>query len=57
MDERLTSREASHLLGYDGHTSPRRHSKAGKKVKKHQQQGDDIDQVAAQLILESWLHI
>ncbi len=34
MDERLTSREASHLLGYEGHTSPRRHSKPGKKVKK-----------------------
>ena len=56
MDERLSSREASHLLGYDGHTSPRRHSKAGKKVKKHKQQGHDIDQVAAQLILQSWLN-
>ena len=55
MDERLTSREASHILGYDGHTSPRRHSKAGKKVKKHKQQGHDIDQLAAQLILQSWL--
>jgi len=56
MDERLTSREASHLLGYDGHTSPRRHNKAGKKVKKHKQQGHDIDRVAAQLILQSWLN-
>lgn len=55
MDERLTSREASHILGYDGHTSPRRHSKAGKKVKKNRQQGYDIDQLAAQLILQSWL--
>ncbi|MCU7939295.1 MAG: Holliday junction resolvase RuvX [gamma proteobacterium symbiont of Bathyaustriella thionipta] len=56
MDERLTSREASHLLGYDGHTSPRRHSKPGKKVKKNKQQGHDIDQLAAQLILQSWLN-
>lgn len=56
MDERLTSREASNLLGYDGITSPRRHSKPGKKVKKHKQQGHDIDRVAAQLILQSWLN-
>ncbi|WP_198263649.1 Holliday junction resolvase RuvX [sulfur-oxidizing endosymbiont of Gigantopelta aegis] len=56
MDERLTSREASYLLGYDGLTSPRRHSKPGKKVKKKKQQGHDIDQVAAQLILQSWLN-
>ncbi len=56
MDERLTSREASHLLGYDGITSPRRHSKAGKRVKKKKQQGHDIDQVAARLILQSWLN-
>lgn len=56
MDERLTSREASHLLGYDGITSPRRYNKPGKKVKKHKQQGHDIDQVAAQLILQSWLN-
>lgn len=56
MDERLSSREASHLLGYDGHTSPRRYSKTGKKVKKNKQQGHDIDQVAAQLILQSWLN-
>ncbi len=56
MDERLTSREASHLLGYEGHTSPRRQSKPGKKVKKKKQQGHDIDQLAAQLILQSWLN-
>jgi len=56
MDERLTSREASHLLGYDGSTSPRRYSKPGKKIKKRQQQGHDIDQLAAQLILQSWLN-
>ena len=56
MDERLTSREASHILGYDGHTSPQRHSKAGKKVKKNKQQGHDIDRVAAELILQSWLN-
>jgi len=56
MDERLTSREASHLLGYEGHTSPRRHSKPGKKVKKKKQHGHDIDQLAAQLILQSWLN-
>ncbi len=56
MDERLTSREASHLLGYEGITSPRRHSKPGKKVKKNKRQGHDIDQVAAQLILQSWLN-
>ncbi len=55
MDERLTSREASEILGYDGITSPRRKSRPGRKVKKHQQQGHDIDQVAAQLILQSWL--
>ena len=56
MDERLTSREASHMLGYDGLTSPRRQSKPGKKVKKKKQQGHDIDQLAAQLILQSWLN-
>ena len=56
MDERLTSREASQLLGYDGHTSPRRHSKKGKKVKKNKQLGHDIDQLAAELILQSWLN-
>ncbi len=56
MDERLTSREASHLLGYEGITSPRRHNKPGKKVKKKKQQGHDIDQLAAQLILQSWLN-
>lgn len=56
MDERLTSREASHLLGYDGITSPRRQNKPGKKVKKNKQQGHDIDQMAAQLILQSWLN-
>ncbi len=56
MDERLTSREASHILGYDGHTSPRRYSKVGKKVKKNKQQGHDIDRVAAELILQSWLN-
>ena len=56
MDERLTSREASEMLGYDGITSPRRKSRPGKKVKKHQQQGHDIDQVAAQLILQGWLN-
>lgn len=55
VDERLTSREASQILGYDGHTSPRRYSKAGKKVKKNKQQGHDIDRVAAELILQSWL--
>ncbi len=56
MDERLSSREASHLLGYEGLTSPRRKSKPGKKVKKKKQYGHDIDQLAAQLILQSWLH-
>jgi putative Holliday junction resolvase len=56
MDERLTSREASHLLGYEGITSPRRQSKPGRKVKKTKRQGHDIDQVAAQLILQSWLN-
>ncbi len=56
MDERLTSREASHLLGYEGITSPRRHSRPGKKVKKKKRQGHDIDQLAAQLILQSWLN-
>jgi len=56
MDERLTSREASSLLGYEGITSPRRQSKPGKKVKKHKQYGHDIDQLAAQLILQSWLN-
>ena len=55
MDERLSSREASHILGYDGITSPRRNSKAGKKVKKNARKGNDIDSVAAQLILQSWL--
>lgn len=56
MDERLTSREASHMLGYDGLTSPRRQSKPGKKVKKNKQHGHDIDQLAARLILQSWLN-
>ncbi len=56
MDERLTSREASHLLGYEGITSPQRYSKPGKKIKKNKQQGHDIDQLAAQLILQSWLN-
>lgn len=56
MDERLTSREASQLLGYDGLTSPRRQSRPGKKVKKKKQQGHDIDQLAARLILQSWLN-
>lgn len=56
MDERLSSREASHILGYDGHTSPKRQNKAGKKVKKQQRQGQDIDSMAAQLILQSWLN-
>ncbi len=56
MDERLTSREASEMLGYDGITSPRRKNRPGRKVKKHQRQGHDIDQVAAQLILQGWLN-
>ncbi len=56
MDERLTSREASYILGYDGLTSPRRQSKKGKKVKKGKQSGHDIDQLAAKLILQSWLN-
>jgi len=56
MDERLSSREASHILGYDGHTSPRRTNKPGKKVKKKQRDGKDIDSMAAQLILQSWLN-
>jgi putative Holliday junction resolvase len=56
MDERLTSREASQMLGYAGHTSPRRQSRSGKKIKKQQQQGHDIDQLAAQLILQDWLN-
>ena len=56
MDERLSSREASHILGYDGHTSPRRTSRPGKKVKKKNRDGQDIDCIAAQLILQSWLN-
>jgi putative Holliday junction resolvase len=56
MDERLSSREASHILGYDGITSPRRNSKPGKKVKKNKRNGSDIDSVAAQLILQTWLN-
>lgn len=56
MDERLSSREASHILGYEGHTSPRRKNKPGKKVKKKQRNGNDIDSMAAQLILQSWLN-
>lgn len=56
MDERLSSREASHILGYDGITSPRRNSRPGKKVKKSKRKGNDIDSVAAQLILQSWLN-
>lgn len=56
IDERLSSREASHILGYEGNTSPRRNSKPGKKLKKSKRQAGDIDSVAAQLILQSWLH-
>ena len=56
MDERLSSREASHLLGYDGHTSPRRISQKGKKVKKQHRDGENIDSKAAELILQSWLN-
>ena len=56
MDERLSSREASHILGYDGITSPRRNSQPGKKVKKSKRTGNDIDAMAAQLILQSWLN-
>ncbi|MFK5985165.1 MAG: Holliday junction resolvase RuvX [Pseudomonadota bacterium] len=56
MDERLSSREASHILGYEGITSPRRNSRPGKKVKKNKRTGNDIDSVAAQLILQSWLN-
>ncbi len=56
MDERFSSREASHFLGYDGHTSPRRESRVGKKIKKQQRNGELIDSVAAQLILQSWLN-
>ncbi len=56
MDERLSSREASHILGYEGITSPRRNSRPGKKVKKNKRKGNDIDSVAAQLILQSWLN-
>jgi len=56
MDERLSSREASHILGYDGHTSPQRKNKPGKKVKKQKRDGNDIDSMAAQLILQSWLN-
>ncbi|MBF0265887.1 MAG: Holliday junction resolvase RuvX [Gammaproteobacteria bacterium] len=56
MDERLSSREASHLLGYDGHTSPRRVNRKGKKVKKQHRQGENIDSKAAELILQSWLN-
>ena len=55
-DERLTSREASQMLGYGGHTSPRRQPRKGKKVKPQQQHGHDIDQLAAQLILQDWLN-
>jgi putative Holliday junction resolvase len=55
MDERLSSREASLILGYDGITSPRRNNSPGKKVKKNKRNGSDIDSVAAQLILQSWL--
>lgn len=55
MDERFSSREASHLLGYDGITSPARSNRPGKKNKKNKPQGHDIDNVAAQLILQSWL--
>ncbi len=56
MDERLTSREASHLLGYEGHTSPRRQPGSGKKLSRSQRQGHNIDQLAAQLILQDWLN-
>jgi len=55
VDERLSSREASHMLGYEGITSPRRINRPGKKNKKH---NDDtkIDSMAAELILQSWLN-
>ncbi len=56
MDERLSSREASFILGYDGITSPGRNNKPGKKIKKNKRNGNDIDSVAAQLILQSWLN-
>lgn len=56
VDERLSSREASHILGYAGHTSPLRQAGHGKKIKKNKRQGHDIDKVAAQLILQSWLN-
>lgn len=56
MDERLTSREASQMLGYGGYTSPRRQSRKGKKINKKQQLGHGIDQLAAQLILQDWLN-
>jgi putative holliday junction resolvase len=56
MDERLSSKEASVILGYDGNTSPRRHNKPGRKVKKNNRNGSDIDSMAAQLILQSWLN-
>jgi len=55
MDERLSSKEASVILGYDGNTSPRRKNSPGRKVKKNKRTGNDIDSVAAQLILQSWL--
>lgn len=61
MDERLSSREASFILGYDGITSPKRtfryNNSPGKKVKKNKRNGSDIDSVAAQLILQSWLNL
>jgi len=56
VDERLTSREASQMLGYGGHTSPLRQSRIGKKINQKQQQGHNIDQFAAQLILQDWLN-
>jgi len=56
MDERLSSKEASALLGYDGITSPRRNNRPGRKVKKNKRNGSDIDSMAAQLILQSWLN-
>lgn len=49
IDERLSSREASHQLGFEGHTSPRRRGKSRRKA-------SDIDKVAAQIILQSWLN-
>lgn len=57
MDERYSSREASHLLGYDGNTSPRRIFHSGKKAAKKKRMGEDIDSMAATIILQSWLNL